>query len=192
MDNSRMWRCLAGTNRAEEEKRVSKDSLVVDMCSRRFKPNPYAYHLAQREYSVFGTLTWQNESLTVPSQGVERLRHKQFESLINYACCVLSLRKRHLEYYVKSERGPANRIHYNFLIGKEGCSEVRSGDLAAILQVGWRYGRAVIEPFDSSRKIKAILYQSKPEYDSMGNQIMPIEYFSTALLGQFRINAMRN
>lgn len=193
MLNPSMWRCLAGPNgtKEEDEKRVLKDFLVLFFGSNKFKYmyNTYSFHLAQIDWLIFGTLTWQSESLVHPTDSIEKLRHDDFDNLIEFACSVHHLRKRHLAFYAKSELGPTKRVHYNFLIAKENCKGTTPEALSATLTKGWKHGMALVEPFNHDKPLASVAYQAKLEYDSKGESIQPIEYFSPSLIKLFKNNS---
>ncbi len=188
-----MWRsCLAPPAPwAVRSKQSDRDQLVVKLLDKQRSLNPFAFHLAQVEWSVFGTLTWRQEALTRDNSFAERLRRCDFRWLVNMTCGRLRLRPRHFLIYRKTEWGPTRQGHYNFLIAKRGTKNVPPQQLADTLQSVWtdgHKGRALVEPFDSWRHLAGVSYQSKREFDSSGNELWQPEEFSKPLQRLFREN----
>lgn len=161
-------------------------SLVEALIPRTRSLNPYAYHLEQIDWLIFGTLTWEQDALTSYTQRAEDLRRKDFYRLIGLTCGRLGLRTRELAIYRKTEWGKGKRGHCNFLIARYGTHNVTASELAKTLQDAWTWGgkplgRAKIEAFDSQKRLEAVTYQSKREFDSRGNELWMPEDFSPAL-----------
>lgn len=171
-----------------------KDSVLLPVLLRHKRTlNPYAYHLAKVDWSVFGTLTWEQDIFCDYTLDAELLRRGDFYWLICVACKKLKLRQRRLAIYRRTEFSQGMRGHCNFLIAKRGAEKVTSRELAHTLtriwtQESWK-GLAVIQPFDIERHLNGITYQSKREFDSFGNELWLFEEFTPALKRLFQNNA---
>jgi hypothetical protein len=173
---------------------ITTDSLIRTLLTTTTGAfNPFAFHLIQVPWAVFGTLTWERDAATVNTAAAEAIRSRDFFWLIRMACRRLKLRQRRLGIYRKLEWGQGERGHYNFLIAKDGIGTVTPAQLSDTLQKAWtedsRKGLAKIEPFDAERGLAGVTYQSKPEYDARGQEIWLPEYFSPALTKRFEQNS---
>lgn len=153
--------------------------------------NPIAVHLEKIAWSVFGTLTWDNDSATRFATSTERIHQKDFLWLICKSASRLRLQTRNLAYYGKTEWGTAIHGHFNFLIARPGTEKVSPEVLAATMQELWtaQRRRAEVVPFDANRQREGVRYQSKLEFENNGEQICPAEIISRALKMMLRKNA---
>lgn len=149
-----------------------------------------AGHLEKIVWSVFGTLTWDNDSATRFAPSTERLHKKDFHWLVNKSASRLKLQSRNVAYYGKTEWGAAIHGHFNFLIARQGTEKVSPEVLAATMQEIWstQRRRAEVVPFDANRQQAGVRYQSKLEYVN-GEQICPAETISRALNVMLKNNA---
>jgi len=152
--------------------------------SREF--NPIAYSLVQFDWAVIGHASFEKEHLTYKSDESEELRQKEFTRMLGVTCKLLKLRTYNLLFYCKSEWGSGGRGHIHFLIGRRGTETVTPVQLASTMHGIWangpfRRGMAEIEPFQKENLYKAILYQTKHEFDARGNQL-PVNELRSKLL----------
>jgi hypothetical protein len=173
------------------DREILKDLLegkaLPDFPSRYF--NPIAFSLGKIDWKIFGTGTFDRDFLTFKNDSAEKLRQIEFVRLITATSSKHDLLTRHLIYYGRSEFGQGERGHYNFLIGEQGTETVSADRLAATMQRIWttgafRRGIGIIEPFRKHLHLEAVLYQSKYEFDSNGNLLIPAEIRSP-MLGKF-------
>lgn len=152
--------------------------------------NPIVVHLEKITWSVFGTLTWDNDSATVFSPSTEQRHAKDVHWLVFKTASLLKLQSRNVAYYGKTEWGVTMRGHYNFLIARQGTEKVAPDVLAATMQEIWstQRRRAQVVPFDANRQQAGVRYQSKLEYVN-GEQICPAEIISRALTVMLKNNA---
>jgi len=166
---------------------VQKDSLVDMLLRYPSTNNPIAYHLAQVNWSIFGTLTWQVDSRSINTATAKTLRMNDFRWLMLNACAILRIKTKRLAFYRKTEWGGGDRAHYNFLIAKDGLpADVTAKTLADTLSRVWRQpsghrGLCEIEPFDNETHLQGVLYQCKYEFDATSSQFECDEYRSPAL-----------
>jgi hypothetical protein len=165
---------------------------------RQVRPNAYAYHLEKVKWAIFGTITFLDDVFTYDTKlaGGE-MRRDACRLLICKAASRVGLRPRRLLYYGKSEFGRGKRGHYNFLIGRDGTESVPAGAYAAKMQDMWTgglksQGTAVIEPFRADLHKQGIAYQTKHEFDELGNRLNNSEMFSYILEKRIKENAQRN
>lgn len=153
--------------------------------------NPIAGHLEKIAWSVFGTLTWDNDSAKRFAPSTERLHKNDFRWLVNKSASRLKLQTRNLAYYGKTEWGAAIHGHFNFLIARQGTEKVSPEVLAATMQEIWstQQRRAEIVKFDANRQRQGVRYQSKLEFEANGEPICPAEIISRALISMLRKNA---
>jgi len=139
-------------------------------------------HLEKIKWSVFGTLTWDNDSDTRFAPSTERKHKKDFLWLVCKSASRLRLQTRNVAYYGKTEWGAAMHGHFNFLIAEQGTKNVSPEVLAATMQEIWsaRRRRAEVVPFDAQRQQAGVRYQSKLEFVN-GEQICTAEIISRAL-----------
>jgi hypothetical protein len=178
-------------NKKELLESILEQSFASNGNSRFF--NPIAYHLEQINWSVFGTITFKNDSFTYDNKVSEQERSKVFHRLIGCTCTKLRLRNRRLIYYKRTEWGAGQRGHINFLIGKNGTESVTPLELSEKMQTFWTgglfpIGTAVIEPFRKELHSEGIRYQSKYEFDSQHNLLNDYEEFSDLLLKRIHTN----
>lgn len=145
--------------------------------------NPIAGHLEKITWSVFGTLTWDNDSATRFAPSTERLHKKDFHWLVCKSASRLKLQSRNVAYYGKTEWGAAMHGHFNFLIARQGTEKVAPEVLAATMQEIWtaQRRRSEVVPFDANRQQAGVRYQSKLEFEANGEPICPAEIISRAL-----------
>ena len=145
--------------------------------------NPVAGHLEKICWSVFGTLTWDNDSATRFAPSTERIHKKDFHWLVCKSASRLKLQTRNVAYYGKTEWGAAMHGHFHFLIARQGTEKVSPEVLAATMQEIWtaQRRRAEVTPFDANRQRAGCQYQSKLEFEANGRQICPAEIISHAL-----------
>jgi|ERR1017187_1711180 hypothetical protein len=118
--------------------------------------NPIAGHLEKTSWSVFGTLTWDNDSATRFAPSTEAIHRKDFRWLVSKSASRLSLQTRNVAYYGKTEWGPAMRGHFNFLIARQGTEKVSPKVLA---QPCMNFGRRGV----AGRKLnRSTQHASKP------------------------------
>jgi hypothetical protein len=153
--------------------------------------NPIAVHLEKIRWSVFGTLTWENDSATRFAPSTERIHKNDFLWLVHKSASRLKLQGRNMAYYGKTEWGETMRGHFNFLIARQGTEKVSPEDLAATMQDIWstQRRRAKVEPFDTKRQRSGVRYQTKLEFQANGEPICPAEIISRALNVMLKNNA---
>jgi hypothetical protein len=171
--------------------RVRPESLEKDFCTEDIraeynriiskidfsKVHPIVYSLLNIEWSIFGSLTWENPEYRRDTPASERLRFKDFNLLIRRTCQLLPLDKDKIEFYVTSERGDSCECHIHFLIARNGLEDISVDTVcltqkylwASNLQLTANYfesnrtlggfrGVAKIEPFDQKRHIEGVCY----------------------------------
>jgi hypothetical protein len=174
------------------ESAVQKAALVDYLSPKNSKHDALLYHLADVEWSVFGTLTWDNWYRRLPAVNAEKLRRADFGLLKLNTCRLLNIRPKNLAYYHAMERG-AGECHFHFLIARKGIERHDPATVANMMQTLWNdnlkreanrkagLGRAKIEPFDSARQSSGVAYCLKREFDESGNQLERQDYISPKL-----------
>jgi hypothetical protein len=144
--------------------------------------NGVAYNLAKIDWSVAGFVTWEFESRVASTDFSEQRRENDFTNFLGAVCVRHKLHRRNLAYYWKTEWGDSGRGHYHFLIARRGTQNVKSPILATSLKELWLpNGHSKIEPFDKSKHLQSVIYNSKTEFDTSGHSRFHTEFFSPAL-----------
>lgn len=166
-------------------KKLLEQCIKQCITGKRRTVHPYADHLIDIEWAIFGGLTWADESYRWGTLKAHRNRLKSFHHFCKRVCKALNIQYRHLLFYFRSEPNDAGDWHSHFLIGAKGIEPATPAQLAEALQRTWteqfKQGVAEIEPFDPNRQLEGVSYVCKVIRDEIGNEIdMPFA-FSKAL-----------
>lgn len=155
--------------------------------------HPLLFSLRKVNWSLWGSLTWNDALHRSDTDRARKLRHADFDALLTRACVDLGIKRKHVGYHYATEYGISNQCHLHFLLwDKRGC--ISSEDLAAKIQEVWntefvlarRAGDiargAVVEAYDHTCSSKpAVQYCLKREFDANGFEREPWERTSENL-----------
>ena len=165
------------------KRELNNSSLEGFLFRNQHRWNPYLFHLIKVPWSVFGTLTWKQESKRRGTQASESRRREDFKWLIRSTGSILKRRGKHFAYYHAMEWGKAGECHFHFLIAQDGLEHISPSTLANTLQELWKHsnGLGVVQPFDKAKQFAGVSYCLKREYDGFGKELERFDYLSPRL-----------
>lgn len=156
--------------------------------------DPIAHHLLKIEWSVFGTVTWDDPMARIDSPEGEQLRRHDFDRFILKTATVFKLRPKNIAVYQSMERGAASQCHYHFLIAKKGLEKVTDiAQLCMTMEQIWKEviladsprnadaKRVDIVPFKSELHAEGVRYVTKRERNAAG-QLDRVDFMSPRLM----------
>lgn len=130
--------------------------------------HPYFKTLKSIDWSIFGTLTFDNPLRR--GYNAESDRKTDFHGLLQVTCKHLGVRRYQLPYYRAMEWSVTDKCHYHFLIAQNYCLKVPPDELAGFLQEQWTrkfsafdsgnlgIGKADVRPYDQAQGLRGVSY----------------------------------
>lgn len=142
--------------------------------------HPLLYSLRKVDWSLYGTLTWQDSLHRSDTDRAQQLRTADFYNLLIKARAATNLRGKDLAYYHATEYGMDNKCHLHFLLWNKRAGRVANDTLASKMQEVWNTQfvlarrssdierGAVVKVYDSTCHSPAVEYCTKREFDAKG------------------------
>jgi len=152
-----------------------------------FNPNKYhpmRLHLQYIDWSVWGTITWNDSFRRLSGYDAEKARRIDFKNLLTKTRSDVGLRGKDIFYYHATEYGKSGENHFHFLIWNTKPLRVSHSLLAERMQYFWNKdfvrfdsraksggsGLSVIAPYDKNTVNPAAQYCFKREFDGCGKE----------------------